>query len=187
MTRAILAKVAVLSLTIVGMVGSSQTVAHADSSARAGRLSAEERAELLQYAADTWRSFELLAQPSGLPADSLSRDGTGWGNPSMQTSPTNIAAYLWSTLAASCLKLIGPEECRSRIEQTLTTLERMERHQGFFWNEIDPRTGTVLKVSPIDSSPRPSILSAVDNAWLAAALHMVANTQPRLRQRAAKL
>ena len=87
MTRAILAKVAVLSLTVVGMVGGSQTVAHADSSARAGRLSAEEQAEMMQYATDTWRSFQLLAQPSGLPADSLSRDGSGWGNPSMQTSP----------------------------------------------------------------------------------------------------
>ena len=142
---------------------------------------------MMQYATDTWRSFQLLAQPSGLPADSLSRDGSGWGNPSMQTSPTNIAAYLWSTLAASRLKLIGPEECRSRVAQTLSTLEKMDRHQGFFWNEIDPRTGTVLRVSPIDSIPRPSILSAVDNAWLAAALLMVANTEPALRDRATKL
>ena len=76
----------------------------------------------------------------------------------MQTSPTNIAAYLWSTLAASRLNLIGPEECRSRVAQTLSSLEKMERHQGFFWNEIDPRTGAVLKISPVDSSPRPSIL-----------------------------
>ena len=31
----------------------------------------------------------------------------------MQTSPTNIAAYLWSVLAAERLKLIGAEECRA--------------------------------------------------------------------------
>jgi hypothetical protein len=150
-------------------------------------LSAEERAELLQFAADTWRSFELMAQPSGLPADSLSRDGRGWGNPSLQTSPTNIAAYLWSTLAAARLKLIGAEECRRRIERTFASLERMERHQGFFWNEIDPHTGTVLKISPVDASPHPPVLSAVDNAWLAVALHMIANTEPTLRDRALKL
>jgi hypothetical protein len=187
MKRAILAKLAVLCLTFVGMNGWCQTSVYATPSARISRLSAEERAELLQYASDTWRSFQLLAQPSGLPADSLSRDGGGWGNPSMQTSPTNIAAYLWSTLAAERLKLISPTECRSRIERTLKSLEAMERHQGFFWNEIDPRTGTVLKVSSIDSSPHPPLLSTVDNAWLAAALLMVANTEPTLRERAAKL
>jgi hypothetical protein len=178
---------ALLCLTVVGLIGWISPSTYASQAGRVSRLSVDEQAELLQYAADTWRSFELLAQPSGLPADSLSRDGKGWGNPSLQTSPTNIAAYLWSTLAASRLKLIGAEECRQRIERTFGSLERMERHQGFFWNEIDPRTGTVMRISPIDSSPHPPLVSAVDNAWLAVALVMVANTEPTLRDRAHKL
>src|SRR4051812_42105867 len=105
MTRANLAKLAALALTIVIMVDWPRARADLTATAKISRLSVEERAELLQYATDPWRSFQLLAQPSGLPADSLSRDATGWGNPSMQTSPTNIAAYLWSTLAASRLEL----------------------------------------------------------------------------------
>ena len=61
----------------------------------------------------------------------------------------------------------------------------MERHHGFFLNDIDPKTGAPLKISPWDSSPRRPLVSAVDNAWLATALVMVANAQPELRPAAA--
>ena len=88
-------------------------------------------------------------------------------HPLSQTSPTNIAAYLWSTLAAERLHLIGPAEARSRLGRTLTTLAGMDRAHGLFFNMLDPRTGAVLKVSPFDSSPVRPRLSAVDNAWLA--------------------
>ena len=41
--------------------------------------SAEEQATLARYARDTWQSFVVLAQPGGLPADSLCRDrGGAW-------------------------------------------------------------------------------------------------------------
>ena len=171
MYRPLLARLVALPLTFVGYSACCQSQAFADiNRARSSRLTSEERQELLQYANDTWRSFEKLALPSGLPADGLTRDGGGWGKAFMQTSPTNIAAYLWSTLAAERLKLISVEESRSRMEKTLATLARMERYHGFFLNDLDPRTGAALKVSPWDSTPRRPLLSAVDNAWLAAAL-----------------
>jgi Putative glucoamylase/Protein of unknown function (DUF3131) len=125
--------------------------------------------------------------PSGLPADSLMRQDGGWGTPSLQTSPTNIGAYLWSVLAAERLKLLSLEESRQRLETTLGTLSGMERHHGFFLNDLDPRDGASLKVSPSDPSPRRPLLSAVDNAWLATALLMVANTHAELRPAAGKL
>jgi hypothetical protein len=154
---------------------------------RGSELTREDRAELLRYAGDTWRSFEKLALPSGLPADKLSRDGGGWGQPSMQTSPTNIAAYLWSTLAAERLNVISQSQARLRLDRTLATLSRMDRSHGFFLNDVDPRTGETLKLSLDGSKPRRGLVSAVDNAWLAAALMMVANTQPQFRERAGKL
>jgi hypothetical protein len=159
----------------------------ADAVDPASRLAPEYRAELLRYATDTWRSFKRLTLDSGLPADSLSLEQDGWGHPSMQTSPTNIAAYLWSVLAAERLKIIGPEELRERLEKTLETLSRMERPNGFFLNDIDPRNGEPLKISPWDSTPRRPLLSTVDNAWLAAALMMISHEQPALRQQADKL
>jgi len=176
-----------LGLTLVGVSLESRTFAQAASEMRASRLSPDERAELLRYANDTWRSFERLTQPSGLPADSLPRDGGGWGNPTMLTTPANIGAYLWSVLAAERLKLIGHGECRSRLERTLETLASMERHNGFYLNDLDPRTGATLKISPFDASPRRPLVSSVDNAWLATALVMVTNVEPTLRPQAARL
>ena len=49
-----------------------------------------------------------MAQPGGLPADGLCRGDDGAWKPTEKTSPTDIAAYLWSTLAAEELQLIEP-------------------------------------------------------------------------------
>ena len=94
-----------------------------------------------------------LALPSGLPADALVRDGSGWSRSLMHTSPTNIAAYLWSVLAAERLHLIGPAEARSRLDRTLATLAGMDRTHGFFVNELDPRTGAPLKFPEAGPGP----------------------------------
>ena len=142
----------------------------ASSKAGAAVLSADEQATLLQYAKDTWRGFDKLLLPSSLPADGLRRDGEGWAVSYMQTSPTDIAAYLWSVLAAERLHLISVTEARSRLDRTLTTLAGMDRTNGFFVNELDPRTGAVRRLSAFDSRPPRLRISAVDNAWLAVAL-----------------
>jgi hypothetical protein len=150
-------------------------------------LSSDERTALLQYAQDTWRSFQRLTLSSGLPADSLARHGDDWSPAVMRTSPSNIGAYLWSVLAAERLHLISPAEARSRLERTLATLSGMDRNHGFFVNDLDPRSGAALKISPFDASMVRHRVSAVDNAWLAVALTTVANTVPSLRARAGKL
>ena len=187
MNRACYFKIIVLGLTLVGVLLETRTYAWGSPGTHVSRLSQDDRAELLRYANDTWRSFERLTLPSGLPADRLPRDGVGWGNPSSLTTPTDIAAYLWSVLAAERLKLISPEECRSRLLRTLSTLASMERHNGFYLNDLDPRTGATLKISPFDASPRRRLVSSVDNAWLATALVMINNLQPALRSEVAKL
>src|SRR4051812_36643852 len=79
-------------------------------------FTAPERAQLLTYAADTWRSLATMVQPSGLPADGLHRSTPeGVWVPAPYTSPTDIAAYLWNVLAAESLKLITPEEAELRL------------------------------------------------------------------------
>ena len=187
MRRASPQSLVVLGVLLLGLQLGSGSTLLASPTGRASALTADERATLLRYANDTWRSFERLTLPSGLPADSLSRDGEGWSNPLSHTSPTNIAAYLWSTLAAERLHLIGSSEARSRLDRTLATLAGMDRTHGLFFNMLDPRTGAVLKVSPFDSSRVEPYLSAVDNAWLAVALTMVANSELSLRERAGRL
>jgi hypothetical protein len=150
--------------------------------ASAGELSHGERSALQRYAADTWHSFDLLVDArTGLPADNVGADGQR----AAYTSPTNIGAYLWSTLGAREVGLIGRREATARMARTLGTLARLERGPGGqFFNWYDPATGARLTTWPADGSPLFPFLSAVDNGWLAAGLTMVENGVPELRAKA---
>jgi hypothetical protein len=61
---------------------------------------------------------------SGLPADRLEADGTR----SVQTSTTNIGAYMWSALVAERLGIISHAETVQRLSTTVGALEHIERH-----------------------------------------------------------
>jgi hypothetical protein len=148
--------------------------------------SRDARQTLQRYARDTWASFVAMTDPdTGLPADSLAADGER----SIQTSTTNIGAYMWSTLVAERLAIIGHDEAVQRLTLTLGSLETMERHQpsGQFYNWYDHTNGQVLTVWPPNGDPVVPILSSVDNGWLATALHIVANSVPELSTRAQAL
>ena len=82
--------------------------------------------ELRDYAKRTWKSFEAMTdRRSGLPADILEADGSR----SVQTSTTNIGAYMWSAVAARELGIISRRQLVRRLGRTLTTLESMERYR----------------------------------------------------------
>jgi len=135
------------------------------------------------YAADTWRSFDMMLNPStGLPSDNVSAEGVR----ARYTSPTNIATYIWSTIAARDLGLISATQARARIDRTLTTVASLEHHErsGQFYNWYDPDTGQTLTVWPVDRSRVYRFLSSVDNGWLAAALIMVQHAVPQLTAKA---
>ncbi len=98
------------------------------------------REALERYASGTWASFVAMTdEKTGLPADSLHIDGTR----SVQTSTTNIGAYMWSTLVAEALGFISHGETVALLDRTLSTLEIMERHKpsGQFFNWYDHTTG----------------------------------------------
>ena len=131
------------------------------------------------YAEHTWASFVAMTDAeTGLPADSLAADGT----PSVQTSTTNIGAYMWSTVVAERLGFIDHAEAVARLEMTLGSLETMERHEasGQYFNWYDHTNGEVLTVWPPTGDPVVPILSSVDNGWLATGIRVVANAVPEL-------
>ena len=173
-------------ILVAGLDGLTRTTP-AFAQARGAGLTDEDRAVLRTYAVDTWKSMDKLAFPSGLPADRVHREGQGWQDPVLETTPTNIASYIWSTLAAERLGIIPKDEADGRLTRTLQTLEAMNRPHGFFVNDIDPRDGKMLLASPVDSSPRRPLISTVDNAWMALALMMVVNTRPELAPVAGRL
>jgi hypothetical protein len=142
-------------------------------------------ATLYQYASSTWASFVAMTYSSGLPADSLGLDGTR----SVQTSTTNIAAYMWSAVVAEDLGIITRGELVGRLSKTLATLGHMERYQpsGQFYNWYDARNGAKLTVWPPTGKPLLPILSSVDNGWLATGLRVVRGAVPELARRAGAL
>ena len=173
----LLAALAAMAATSVSPAGASAVVADSRPGANA---------TLHQYASATWASFVAMTDSrSGLPADSLGIDGTR----SVQTSTTNIAAYMWSAVVAEDLALINRRELVRRLSTTLTTLEHMERHQpsGQFYNWYDARNGAKLTVWPPTGQPITPILSSVDNGWLAAGLRVVRGAVPELADRAGAL
>jgi hypothetical protein len=160
---------AILAAAVPTGVGAEQT--------DASGLSPSARGTLLDYARTTWASFvSMTDEETGLPADALSSDGTR----SVQTSTTNIGAYMWSALVAERLGFIDHAELVARLTQTITTLEGMETYAdtGQYYNWYDHTTGAKLTVWPPTGEAIVPHLSSVDNGWLANALHIVAESVP---------
>jgi hypothetical protein len=169
----------VAPIAMLGMLA----VGSGAAAAEAYGLTKDDRSLLVGYAHDTWRSVDALAAVGQLPADGLWRSSQGW-TANHYTSPTNIAAYIWSTIAAENLGLVNHDEATRRIALTLDAVGRLERSNGFFYNWYDPRTGDRLRVWPATGGPLRPFLSSVDNAWLAAGLMMVGKVRPELKNRA---
>ena len=149
-------------------------------------LSNAQRETLLRYATDTWASFVAMTDAaSGLPADSLQADGTA----SVQTSTTNIGAYMWSAVVAEAVGIIEHDEAVSRLKATISSLETMERHEpsGQFYNWYNHTTGAKLTAWPPTGESLIPHLSSVDNGWLATGLQVVSNTVPEVSDRAAAI
>ncbi|MGS2644161.1 glucoamylase family protein [Streptosporangium sp. G12] len=153
-------------------------------------LTAGRQRELLRrYAADTWKSMAAMADPAtGLPSDKI--DGSlDPATRAKVTSPTNIATYLWSTVAARDTRLISRGEALRRVTRTLASTAKLERHAptGQFYNWYDPRTLQIVRTWPEDGSAVQPFLSSVDNGWLAAALMMLRSAVPEVSEQAGAL
>lgn len=146
----------------------------------------EADAVLAEYAADTWRSMDAMTvRETGLPDDSIGGD-LGAASRSGYTSPTNIGAYLWSTVAARDIGIISASEARQRLGRTLETVATMETHEpsGMFFNWYGTETGEMLREFPGSGESITPFLSSVDNGWLATALLLVARAEPQLASQA---
>jgi hypothetical protein len=166
---------AVVAATVVPATASLESVG-----------SRNERRVLMEYAADTWHSFEAMVDPgTGLPADNVGGD-LDPATRSAYTSPTNIGGYLWSTVVARDLEIIDRSEAYERMSRALTSVAQLDRHDdsGMFYNWYDPRTLEVLRIWPEDGNTVYPFLSSVDNGWLAAALMVVRDAEPRLQGQA---
>jgi cyclic beta-1,2-glucan synthetase len=132
-------------------------------------LSAEDQRYFEVVARDTWRLFErcVVAADNHLPPDNLQT--LPYDIVAHRTSPTNIGLYLLSTACARQFGWIDTAELITRMEATLATMSRLQRHRGHFLNWYDTQTLAPLLpmyVSTVDSGNLSGHLLAVAQACL---------------------
>jgi len=117
-------------------------------------LTVEQRSDLRMLARRTWAYFEDFVTPadSWLPPDNYQE------YPRVElmhrTSPTNIGLLIMSTIAARDMGYISTRELLLRLKGTFSTLEKLERWHGHFYNWYDTQTLAPMKplyVSTVDS------------------------------------
>jgi len=122
------------------------------------KLNMADRDLLQNIAFRTWNFFETFVteKENYLPPDNFQEDPTPVV--ANRTSPTNMGLYLLSSCSAYDFGFIGPMELMDRLEQTLTTMSKLDRRFGHFYNWYDT---TILK--PL----APEYISTVDSGNLA--------------------
>ena len=120
----------------------------------------------------TWRYFEtfVTGEENWLPPDNFQQDLEQVAH---RTSPTNVGLYLLAVLSAREFGWIGVEETATKLEATVSTLNRMERFQGHFFNWYD-----TTSCEPLE----PRYVSTVDSGNLAGHLLAVSQGCERLRR-----
>jgi len=117
-------------------------------------LSKNQRTFLRKLSRRTWRFFEVFVtkEENWLPPDNFQE------NPApviaSRTSPTNIGMALLANLAAYDFGYLSACQLIERTQKTFTTLARMERHRGHFYNWYETRTLRPLPplyISTVDS------------------------------------
>jgi len=109
----------------------------------------------------TWSFFETFvsSEDNWLPPDNYQEDPVGIT--AHRTSPTNIGMALLANLSAYDFGYISIGQFIERTSKTFSTMEKLERFQGHFYNWYD--TQTLLPLRPI-------YISSVDSGNLAAHL-----------------
>ncbi len=147
---------------------------------RAEPLTPEEVKKFRLIARRTWRFFETFITPATnyLPPDNFQEVPTAVT--AMRTSPTNIGLALLSTIAAHDFGWVGLNDMLERLENTLASVDKLEKHRGHLFNWYDVRDLTTLNplyVSTVDSGNLAGHLWVVANACRARALNPVLQPQ----------
>ena len=129
------------------------------------KINVEDMEMLKEDARRMWNFYETFVQAldNHLPPDNIQFDPVF--NVAHRTSPTNIGFYILSVVAAKDMGFIDVEEATRRIENTVNTLERLEKWNGHLYNWYD-----TMSLIPL----RPHYISTVDSGNLQGYLLTVA-------------
>jgi cyclic beta-1,2-glucan synthetase len=133
------------------------------------QINMEDHAYLEGIARSAWRFFErcVVAGENYLPPDNLQT--SPFELVAHRTSPTNMGLYLLSAVCAAKFGWISTGEVLQRLQDTLQTLNRLQRYRGHFFNWYDTQTCAPLLpmyVSTVDSGNLSGHLIAVSQACI---------------------
>jgi cyclic beta-1,2-glucan synthetase len=126
-----------------------------------------DKVRLRTIARRTWLYFEtfVTAEHNMLPPDNFQETPAPVVAP--RTSPTNIGMYMLSVVSARDFGWISLIEAARRLEETMATIEKMQRFRGHLYNWYDTKTLNPLYplyVSSVDSGNLAGHLIAVSSA-----------------------
>ncbi|MCC2958443.1 hypothetical protein LK542_22795 [Massilia sp. IC2-477] len=131
---------------------------------RLPRLPASRQAFLQRLARRSWRFFENHAGPAGnwLPPDTVQEHPHPLAD--ARTTPSGIALYLLSALAARDFGFIPPAALLRRLDAVLASMALLERWNGHFLAAYDSAT-----LAPIE----PAYVATRDSGWMALAMRLL--------------
>ncbi len=135
-------------------------------------LTANQVVFLRRLARRTWSFFELnvTAADHHLPPDNVQEHPVA--RVAHRTSPTNMGFALLAGVAAREFGYLATGRLLERLDAALTTMERMPRYRGHFYNWYDTTTLEPLRpryVSTVDSGNLDAQLITLHSALLAVA------------------
>ncbi len=139
-------------------------------------LPTEPTAFARRVATDTWRGLEgLMDREHHLPVDHIHLAPRDPATPPVgdYTNVTTVGLWITALAGASDLGLVDRRDAVVRLGGILDTLERLESHDGLFFNYYD--TTSLERTS--------NLLSFVDTAWLTAGLIVARQTFPEVAPR----
>ncbi len=126
---------------------------------------------------DIWRYFEdsLVEKYNFLPPDNYQENPMIGFAP--RTSPTNIGLTLLTILGAYDMSFINEDRCLAMIENTLTSIESLEKYRGHLFNWYD-----ITNKRPL----YPKYISTVDNGNFVCCIYTLKNALKEFGQSKAK-
>lgn len=125
----------------------------------------------------------MINPSTGLPANRIYLTDQNEVKTTSDSTPSDMALMLADFLVMRDMQLIDPLVSQTMITQLISTLSKLETHNGLFYNWYDT---TSLNRSAIHHSGGviEPFISTVDNAWLAASLMLIASVNPETASQA---
>ncbi|MCL1858251.1 MAG: hypothetical protein FWF92_03355 [Oscillospiraceae bacterium] len=128
------------------------------------KLSEKHEDKLKSYISDMWKFYTATVnkRDNYLPPDNIQFFPIE--STAHRTSPTNIGLYMLSVLCARDFELIDTKTLCSKIDSTVSTVEKMEKWNGHLYNWYDTKNLNVIGsrfVSTVDSGNFAACLTAL--------------------------